>query len=270
MNSPIGVFDSGLGGLTVMKEITKILPNEDIIYFGDTAHVPYGNKSKATIQRFSLEIARFLMQHKIKMLVVACNTASSYAVKTLRKNFSIPIIGVVEPGVTAAIKASRSSRIGVIGTKGTISSDAYQNRLLNIDKSIKVYAKPCPLFVPLVEEGWLNNKIVYEIAEYYLKDFRTKNIDTLILGCTHYPLLKNVIAKIMGKDVTIVDSAKQTAYRVNEMLKKSDLVANKRRKSIYKFYVSDDANKFKVNGGKFFGREIANVKKISLDEHLQK
>jgi glutamate racemase len=265
MINPIGIFDSGFGGLTVMKEIIRILPNEDIIYFGDTAHLPYGSKSKEAIKKFSLDIAKFLYKNKIKILVVACNTASSFALDYLKENLDIPVIGVVSPGVKAACKNTKVSRIGVIGTKGTINSNAYQNGLLKIDKTLKVFACACPLFVPLVEEGLTNSKITKDIVEMYLKSLKNKKIDTLILGCTHYPLLKQVIGKVIGKNVSVVDSAKETAKTVLSILVTNNIKTTSNKRPSYKFYVSDDPSNFKKWGMKFLGKDIKSVEKINLE-----
>jgi glutamate racemase len=264
MSSPIGIFDSGFGGLTVMKEIVKILPNEDIIYFGDTAHLPYGSKSKESIQKFSIDIANFLVKNKIKLLVVACNTASSFALEYLKEKLNIPVIGVVNPGVRSACKNTQIQRIGVIGTRGTINSNAYQNALLKIDKTLQVFSCACPLFVPLVEEGLTNSKITKDIAELYLKSLKTRRIDTLILGCTHYPLLKQIIGKVMGKKVVVVDSAKETAKTVFSILVTNNIKNTSNKRPSYKFYVSDDPSNFKKWGIKFLGKNIEDVKRIDL------
>ena len=217
---PIGVFDSGVGGLTVVKELNRLLPNERIIYFGDTGRVPYGNKSKETIIHYSLQVAYFLMKKKIKMLVVACNTASSVSLPTLKRHFHIPITGVIEPGAKAALEAASSKNVGVIGTLGTIKSNSYKKALKKINRKTNVIQSPCPLFVHLAEDGWNKNKIAQMISDEYLKTFKGKKIDSLILGCTHYPLLKDVIQKSAGKNVELIDSGKETAKEVKRVLRK--------------------------------------------------
>jgi len=265
---PIGIFDSGFGGLTVMKEIIKALPHEDIVYFGDTARLPYGSKSRETIQRFSLEIASFLMTHHIKMLVVACNTASSFALDVLSKTLPIAVIGVVTPGASAALKTTRNNRVAVIGTTGTIASGAYQKALLRRAKQCTIFAQACPLFVPLVEEGWIASRVARDVARIYLAPLKGKNIDTLILGCTHYPLLKRVIRSVMGKRVTIVDSAQETARTVVSVLSENVVLRTYPRKARYTFFVSDAPHTFAKYGKTFLGRPIASVKKVSIETNF--
>ncbi|MBI2495672.1 MAG: glutamate racemase, partial [Candidatus Omnitrophica bacterium] len=207
---PIGVFDSGIGGLTVVKALIEELPVESIVYFGDTARVPYGTKSKHTIVKFSLENVEFLLRFGVKCIVIACNTSSSWALPTLRKYFKVPIIGVIRPGALAAVRETRNKRIGVIGTNATIQSRAYETAIQRIDPAVKVFSGSCPLFVPLVEEGWLNGAISRQVARRYLEPLARQRIDTLILGCTHYPLLASTIQQVLGSGVSLVDSAKQT------------------------------------------------------------
>jgi glutamate racemase len=263
---PIGVFDSGVGGLTVVKELNKLLPNEKIIYFGDTGRVPYGNKSRETIIHYSLQVAYFLMKKKIKMLVIACNTASSVSLPTLKRHFHIPIIGVIEPGAKSAIETTRSNNIGVIGTLGTVKSNAYKKALKKIKSGVNVTQDPCPLFVHLAEDGWNNNKIAQLISDEYLKAFKGKNIDTLILGCTHYPLLKGVIQKSVGAKVELIDSGKETAKEVNRILGKKQLLnphkMTEKNHSI--FYVSDLPHKFKEVSQRFLSKELKHVHKVKL------
>lgn len=205
-SNPIGFFDSGIGGLTVVKEAMSLLPNENIVYFGDTARVPYGSKSNDTVIEYTLQAAHFLMKKNIKMLVVACNTASSIALDELRKTIAVPVIGVIEPGAKMALETTKSGRIGVIGTNATINNKAYSTQLKKSDKKIKVFEKACPLFVPLAEEGWLDHKATHLIAKEYLDEFKEHEIDTLILGCTHYPILADTIAKVVGKKVKLINS----------------------------------------------------------------
>ncbi len=262
-NNPIGVFDSGVGGLTVVKELTGHMPQEDIIYFGDTARVPYGTKSAATIQKFSIENALFLLKFDVKLIIVACNTSSAIGLPYLSKYFHIPIIGVIKPGAKAAIRATRNSRVGVIGTNATISSGAYEKEIRSLDPKIKIYSRSCPLFVPLVEEGWAHDGVVNLVARKYLSPFKGKKIDTLILGCTHYPLLRSDIQKVIGRQVKLVDSAEETAREAGNLLEECGLRSPGKRKGRLKFYVSDMPEKFRVVAGKFLGREISNVEKIN-------
>jgi glutamate racemase len=263
---PIGVFDSGIGGLTVVKELSKLLPDEKIVYFGDTARVPYGNKSKETIIHYSLQIAYFLLKKKIKMLVVACNSASSVSLPTLKRHFHIPIIGVIEPVAKSAISISRSNNIGVIGTLGTVHSNSYKKALKKINSGVKVSQQPCSLFVPLAEDGWQNNKISQQISNQYLKIFQPKLIDTLILGCTHYPILRNVIQKSVGTKVQLIDSGKETAKEVKKILEKKNLLNTHKlaEKKHHVFYVSDFPHKFKEVSQRFLGRELNFVHKVKL------
>ena len=261
-SAPIGVFDSGVGGLTVVKEIIKQLPNENIVYFGDTARVPYGTKSKDTIIKFSMQNARFLLKSDVKIIVVACNTSSSIGLPTLRLHFKVPIIGVIRPGAKEAIKQTKSKKIGVIGTKTTILSESYERELKYQDRSMKVVTQMCPLFVPLAEEGWVNNKVAMDIAALYLRPLKRSKIDTLILGCTHYPLLKNVIKKVMGPRVNLVDSAQRTAKEVKSLLIEKGILNNSTRKPRYDFYVSDEPQNFIKTGQRFLGRSLGHVDRL--------
>lgn len=253
---PIGVFDSGVGGLTVVSALRKILPNESIVYFGDTARVPYGTKSQETVTRFSVENVEFLMRHNVKLVVVACNTASSLSLDFLKRCFKVPIIGVIDPGARGAIRATRSRRIGVIGTQATVSSLAYEKAMKRIDPAIKCFAQGCPLFVPLVEEGWLDTKVTREVVSVYLKGLKAKRIDTLILGCTHYPLLKAVIQKEMGSNVALVDSATEVAKEAKEILDASGLLNSSKGKKDQQFFVSDEPARFVKIGERFLKTRI--------------
>ena len=263
-NRPLGVFDSGIGGLTVLKELKKILPGEDIVYFGDTARVPYGTKSKETVTRFSIQNADFLIKLGVKMIVVACNTSSSYSLEVLKRRFSIPVIGVIEPGAIEAVNSTKNMRIGVIGTRATVSSGAYKDAIKRIEKGISVKSMSCPLFVPLAEEGWFNNDITAMVASYYLKGLKREKIDTIILGCTHYPLLKRVVSNFFGPRVFIVDSAVQTSRMVKETLLNNDIASKKKSGGVYRFYVSDEPGLFKKVGSKFLGSKITFVKKVNI------
>ncbi|MBF0500252.1 MAG: glutamate racemase [Candidatus Riflebacteria bacterium] len=256
---PIGVFDSGVGGLTVVKELRRLLPTEDIIYFGDTARVPYGNKSIPVIRRFCLEITRFLEAMKVKMIVVACNTASSLALDYLRRNTELPVIGVIEPGVQAALRDPSTKRVGIIGTTATVRSEAYQTRLKRLRSGCIVSALACPLLVPIVEENLLNSPIIKLVLEMYLSNFRTMNLDTLILACTHYPLLKPAIAEFFGDGVRLVDSAEETSREVAEVLKARRISAPRTHVGSSEFYVSDSPDAFMAVGSPFLGYPIEKV-----------
>lgn len=261
---PVGIFDSGIGGLTVFKEVRKEVPYEDIVYFGDTAHVPYGTKSKETITRFSIDNVLFLQSFDVKMVIVACNTASSLALEALQQRFTMPVIGVIEPGAREALQRTKNGRIGVIGTKSTIGSNAYETCLKRLDPAVKVYSNACPLFVPFVEEGWLDGEVVTKVARTYLETLKTFKIDTLILGCTHYPLLAPVIRKIMGSKVGLVNSAEETAKEAKRLLAKTGLEAAARAKApSLRFYVSDEPEQFRTLGERFLGRTIASVAKVA-------
>ena len=264
---PIGVFDSGIGGLTVVKRIAANLPEENIVYFGDTARVPYGSKSNATVIEYSLEDAKFLMQKNVKAIVVACNTASSVAMDELRKNFDVPIIGMIEPGAKTAIKTTKNNRIGVIGTRATISNKAYSTKIKELNPEIKVFETACPLFVPLAEEGWIEHKATFEIAEEYLKELREKSIDTLVLGCTHYPILSKVIQKVIGNDVTLVDSGVVAAEMIRNELDRTDLHTNSYSLGNQELYVSDIPTKFREVAELFLGKPVKEVNKVEV-EHL--
>ncbi len=261
-NRPIGIFDSGVGGLTVVKEVERLLPGESIVYFGDTARVPYGPKSKSTITRFSIENVKFLLKFKVKLIVVACNTSSSLALATLKRRFNLPIIGVISPGASKAARISKHKRIGVIGTKATVSSGAYETRIKEIFPQSRVYSKSCPLFVPLAEEGWLSNSVTRAIARKYLGIFKARKVDTMILGCTHYPLLKKVIKETVGRGVNIIDSASETAREVKRLLNKKNLSSLKKKSSNRKYFVSDEPGKFSRIGQRFLGKRIKSVKKV--------
>jgi len=259
---PIGIFDSGVGGLTVVDKIQRILPSEDLVYFGDTARVPYGTKSKETVTRFSVENVEFLMKHDVKLVLVACNTASSLSLDFLKRCFRVPIIGVIEPGARAASGVTRNNRIGVIGTNATISSGAYEKAIRKIDAKTFIVTQSCPLFVPLVEEGWADKLVTETITSIYLKDIKTRNIDTLILGCTHYPVLKNVIKKIVGNKVLLVDSADEVAKEARNILEANSLLSRAQGKGRHKFFVSDEPARFIKTGEKILKRRINCVKRI--------
>lgn len=257
-NAPIGVFDSGIGGLTVLRALINELPGESFVYFGDTARVPYGNKSAETVRKFSRENLTFLMGERVKLVVVACNTAS-VAVPILRDEFPVPLIGVIDPGVRAAVRKSKSHRIGVVGTAATIRSEAYQKGIHALIPRANVIARACPLFVPLVEEGWVDTLVAEMIAESYLKDYRKDGVDVLVLGCTHYPLLRSVIGRVLGPGVELVDSALETAREVRERLETDDLVSELEKGEL-SIYLSDIAPNFREVGALILGRAIPGVR----------
>ena len=246
--SPIGVFDSGVGGLTVVREIMRQSPQERIVYFGDTARVPYGSKSKDTILRYSRQIIRFLKTQHVKAIVVACNTASALALPEIRKESDIPILGVVRPGAKMAASTTRKKKVGIIGTEATVDSAIYTSTIQEVDTNIQVIGKACPLLVPLVEEGWLKDPVTEEVASRYLSEFQTSGIDTLILGCTHYPLLRSLVAKLMGPEVRLINPAYETASALKTLLEQKELcnpIPPQLQNDMYQFYVSDAADKFK-------------------------
>lgn len=267
-SNPIGIFDSGIGGLTVVKSLDSSLANENIIYFGDTARVPYGSKSNQKVIEYSVQDAKYLLSKNVKMIVVACNTASSIALESLRKEFNIPILGMIEPGAKAAIKATKNKRIGVIGTEATISNKAYSTALLKKDNSLQVFEKACPLFVPLAEEGWIDHKATKIIAEEYLSELKKEKIDTLILGCTHYPILRNVIQEVIGKNVKLIDSGSAASVEVEDYLSGRGLRNSSNNLGLQQYYVSDVPRKFKEMAEIFLGRKIDHVEKIDLEEFL--
>ncbi len=243
-NRPIGVFDSGVGGLTVVNALLQNIPNETIYYVGDTARVPYGNKSQERIQQYSKEIVDWLIQQNCKMIIIACNTASSLAIDYLKSKFSLPIIGVINPGAHQALSVTKSQTIGIIGTEATIQSNAYGNKLKILDSKIKIINQACPLFVPLVEEGLVEGDIPTLIAKSYLDDFKNKDIDTVILGCTHYPILKKVIQNVLGEGINLVDSGRATAKVVLERLSRDKSLSSGREGELYSF-VTDSTESFK-------------------------
>jgi len=265
--APIGIFDSGVGGLTVAKKIFQLLPKEDVIYFGDTARYPYGPRSKEIVKKFSAQNINFLLSQRVKCVVVACNTASALALGDLKKKNKIPMIGVVKPGASAAAKATINGRIGVIGTLGTISSGAYRKAIHEIDPQKKVYSVPCPLFVALAEEGYIDKKATYLIAQEYLEPLLKKNVDTLVLGCTHYHLLKKVISKIMGKKVRLIDSAEETAREVKKVLTEEGLLKKPNKTSFRRFYVSDIPDRFVEVGERFLRDKITEVERINIEKY---
>lgn len=267
--NPIGIFDSGIGGLTVFKAIREALPSEGLIYLGDTARVPYGTKSAETIIRYSLENAGFLIRRGVKAIVVACNTSSAYALPALAENSEVPIIGVIEPGVKEALRATKNNHIGVIGTSSTIVSNRYAVELKRHRSEVSVISLACPLFVPLAEEGWTDNDVARLVSEKYLKTMRSEEIDTLILGCTHYPLLKGVIQDVMGESVRLVDSAEAVAAVLKDVLFEKGMASLGGRPSSSgassdQIYVTDLSDRFEMVAHRFLGGDLPSVKRIEL------
>lgn len=267
-NAPIGVFDSGVGGLTVAREIMRQIPNERIVYFGDTARVPYGSKSKDNIIKFSRQIIRFLQTENVKAIVIACNTASALALDEMQQEFDLPILGVVKPGAKVAVETTVNKRIGLIGTEANIRSGVYTRYIKSLDDEAKVFEKACPLFVPLVEEGWLHDDITLQVASRYLEELKEKDIDTLIMGCTHYPLIRSTIRKVMGDKVNLVNPAYETAIELKNLLERDNL-ANKcdvdSPSSMYRFYVSDAEEKFKLFANSILPFDITMTKQINIE-----
>ncbi|HYA27771.1 MAG TPA: glutamate racemase [Acidobacteriota bacterium] len=260
-DSAIGVFDSGIGGLTVLHQIIETLPEENTVYLGDTARAPYGTKSVETVLRFSFENCQFLVDKGVKMIVVACNTSTAIALNRLKESLAMPVIGVIEPGVRRAVKNTKNKKVGVIGTEATIQSGAYTRALKEANSKIEVYSRACPLFVPLVEEGWTDNAVVEMTVKAYLGSLKQSGIDTLILGCTHYPLLKRAIRKFMGSAVRLVDSAEETAKEVESLLKKGAL-GKKGGKGVHSFFVSDAPDRFIKVGRRFLGEKVESAVRI--------
>jgi glutamate racemase len=269
-DAAIGVFDSGVGGLTVFREIMRQIPNEKVIYFGDTARLPYGSKSKETVTKYSRQIVRFLAGHHVKTIVVACNTASACALDVLEEECDIPLIGVVKPGAHAALEATKNGRIGVIGTQATIHSAIYPQYIATMQKEISIYQKACPLLVPLVEEGLLIDPVTEEIARRYLEELIDRDIDTLILGCTHYPLIRTTLCELLGPDVTVINPAYETARSLRHMLENADLL-RKQKPALgdtqYQFYVSDMAEKFQNFANSIIKYGILSAKAVNIEEY---
>lgn len=275
--APIGVFDSGIGGLTVVREMMRQMPDERIVYFGDTARVPYGNKSKSTVIRYSRQIVKFLKKQRVKAIVVACNTASALALPEVTMSTDVPVLGVIEPAVRMAVDSTKNGRIGVIATTGTIESGIYEDYLQRVNPRYQVYGKACPLFVPLVEEGLTHDSITEEMAGRYLKDLQYKDIDTLILGCTHYPLLRTLLRKVVGPQVNLVNPAYETAIELKDLLTRMDLDCRECHKDQslddlmsegrkYDFYVSDAAEKFQQFACSILPYDIEPTVQINIEE----
>jgi glutamate racemase len=261
-SQPIGVFDSGIGGLSVVHSLTRELPFENIVYFGDTARVPYGPKSPQVVREYALQDTDVLLQHDVKAVVIACNTVSAVALDVVQKRARVPVIGVILPGAAAAVRATKKQRVGIIGTVGTINSKAYTNAIRQINSSVKVFGQPCPLFVPLAEEGWTDHKATELIAKEYLFPLTLEKIDTLVLGCTHYPLLRDVIDRILHHAVTLIDSGEATAAAVKELLAQHDLLNPSSMKPRLQFFVSDIPHRFTEVGERFLGQRLGKVERV--------
>lgn len=266
-NAPIGVFDSGIGGLTVAREIMRQMPEENIIYFGDTARVPYGSKSKDTVIRYSRQIVNFLRSKQVKAIVIACNTVSAHALSVIEAEQDIPVLGVIKAGALTAARTTRNGRIGVIATRGTIESGVYEDVLHQINPDYRVFGKACPLFVPLAEEGLTHDFITEEIARRYLKDLQYKDIDTLILGCTHYPLLRTLLGKVMGDRVTLVNPAYETALELKQLLQERQLDRCGSGPAAYRFYVSDLAAQFQEFANSILPYDVATTEQIDIESY---
>lgn len=267
--APVGVFDSGVGGLTVAREIMRQLPNENLVYFGDTARVPYGSKSRDNIIRYSRQIIHFLKTKGVKAIVIACNTASALALDVVREESDIPIIGVVEPGARAALQITQTKKIGVIGTEATVQSAMYGKIIKGLDPTVSVIGKACPLFVPLVEEGFAKHKVTEEIIDYYLASMKESDIDSLILGCTHYPLLRSRIRAYLGDKIQLVNPAYETAMDLKYILKESGMenAGKEGEHATYSFYVSDAADKFKQFANSILLYDIETTQQINIEEY---
>lgn len=267
-HQPIGVFDSGIGGLTVVRSLREILPSEDVVYLGDEARYPYGTKSAETIRRFAHEDTEFLLERGVKMVIVACHSATSAALPFLKRDLRLPVIGVIEPGARTAVATTRNKRIGVIGTNATISAGEYERALLAADSTVRVIAKSTPMFVPLVEEGWLEKPVTDQVIAEYLTSLKNENIDTLLLGCTHYPLLKPALDKFFAYKVKLVDSGDETARAAHDILARMNLLRESSHHGSTRFYLTDLSPNFRIIGERFLGAEITDVTRVSVKQEV--
>ncbi|MFL6212358.1 MAG: glutamate racemase [Blastocatellia bacterium] len=263
-DSPIGIFDSGVGGLTVFRALERRLPNESLIYLGDTARVPYGTRSPETVKRYAVEDAGFIRSKNVKAIVIACNTVSATAADRLREVFDVPVIGVIRPGARRAVAATRSGYVGVIATEGTIASGAYERAMLSLNARLEVISRACPLFVPLAEEGWINHSVTRQVAEEYLAEMRVSRVDTLVLGCTHYPILRPLIDEVMGDHITFIDSGEAVAEEVAGLLEEGNLMRHHSEPRTEQFYVTDAAVRFRRVAELFLGRPLESVETVEL------
>ena len=266
-DAPIGIFDSGVGGLTVARQVYRLMPGETVVYFGDVGRYPYGGRSREIIHRFAAQDVAFLLEHGVKFIICACNTVSAVALDDLRGEVDVPMIGVIEPGARAAVQATRNGRIGVIGTRATIDSNSYAAILHDLDPALKVFSLACPLFVPLAEEGYIDKEATYLIARDYLQTMLDVEVDTLILGCTHYPLLREVIADVMGDGVRLIDSGEETARVAHEALAEGNLLAGNRPGGEHRYYVSDVPEKFSQVATRFLGRVVDGITRVDISRY---
>jgi glutamate racemase len=263
-DSPIGIFDSGVGGLTVFRALERRLPGESLIYLGDTARVPYGTRSPETVERYAVEDASFIRSKNIKVIVIACNTVSALATNRLREAFDVPVLGVIGPGARRAVAATRSGYVGVIATEGTVASGAYERAMLALNPKLEVISRACPLFVPLAEEGWLNHPVTRQVAEEYLTEMRASRVDTLVLGCTHYPILRPLIDEVMGDHLAFIDSGAAVADEVAHLLEARGLLRQSAAPRRTSFYVTDAAVRFRRVAELFLGRPLESVETVEL------
>ena len=263
-SASIGIFDSGVGGLTVFRAIQRRLPNESLIYLGDTARIPYGVRSAATIERYARECAAFVQSRGVKAIVIACNTASAHATEHLQNRCSVPVLGVIIPGARRAVEVTRNGRIGVIATEATVASGAYERAMVTIRSGLEITSRACPLFVPLAEEGWLNHPVTGQVAEEYLAELRSSRVDTLVLGCTHYPILRPVIEQTMGNEIAYVDSGEVVAEGLAKMLEEKGIACESGQERSEEFYVTDSAARFRRVAELFLGRPLESVETVEL------
>jgi len=266
-NRPIGIFDSGLGGLTVLRAVKDIMPNESTVYVGDSGRAPYGTKSKETVIKYTNQDINFLLEQDVKMIVIACNTASACSLDIVKNNFNVPIVEVVQPGSAAAVRLTKNKKIGVIGTNATIGSGVYEKAIKALMPEAEIYSKACPLFVSLAEEGWWDNDITYRIVEEYLTPLKEKGIDTLILGCTHYPLLQKSISRFMGESVQLVNSALEAARAVKKIIEEKNIGRVSLEKPVHKYYTSDSVEKFRELGSSFLQEELEHAERADIEKY---
>jgi glutamate racemase len=263
-NAPIGVFDSGVGGLSVFRALERRLPAESLIYLGDTARIPYGTRSVETVQRYALEDAAFILSKRVKAIVIACNTASALAASRLSESCAVPVLGVIRPGARRAVERTQSGYIGVIATEATVASRAYEREMIAIRDHLEIISRPCPLFVPLAEEGWIDHPVTRQVAEEYLKDLRESRVDTLVLGCTHYPILRPMIEAVMGDEVNFIDSGEAVADELACLLEENNMVRTGLEPRTEEFYVTDSAARFRRVAELFLGRALESINTVEL------
>jgi glutamate racemase len=262
--APIGIFDSGVGGLTVFRAVERRLPNESLIYLGDTARIPYGTRSRETVERYALEDVAFILSKNVKAIVIACNTASAHAADRLARECPVPVLGVIQPGAERAAEKTRTGYVGVIATEGTVASGAYEQAMLRARGRLEIISRACPLFVPLAEEGWINHPVTRQVAEEYLADLKSSRVDTLVLGCTHYPLLRPVIEAVMGDDITYIDSGEAVAEELARLLSERKLTREEGAARAEEFYVTDSAARFRRVAELFLGRPLESINIVEL------